>query len=75
MSYSNQTPLHQLDSVISETVAHIHDFTKSPTDFTRNRKLNAETTMELSTNNLCIAQKVVNNLSSGIYLSGQIIKH
>ena len=42
MSYSNQTPLHQLDSVISKTVSHIHDFTKSPTDFTRNRKLNAE---------------------------------
>ena len=46
MSYSNQTPLHQLDSVISETVSHIHDFTKSPTDFTRNRKLNAETTIK-----------------------------
>lgn len=46
MSYSNQTPLHQLDSVISETVSHIHDFTKSSTDFTRNRKLNAETTIK-----------------------------
>lgn len=46
MSYSNQTPLHQLDSVISKTVTHIHDFTKLPTDFTRNRKLNAETTIK-----------------------------
>jgi len=46
MSYSNQTPLHQLDSVISGTVSHIHDFTKSPTDFTRNRKLNAKTTIK-----------------------------
>lgn len=46
MSYSNQMPLHQLDSVISETVSHIHDFTKSSTDFTRNRKLNAETTIK-----------------------------
>ena len=46
MSYSNQTSLHQLDSVIDQTVSHIHDFTKSSKDFTRNRKLNAETTIK-----------------------------
>src|SRR5574344_465701 len=46
MVQSKTIPLQQLDDVISETVAHIHDFTKSPTDFTRNRKLNAETTIK-----------------------------
>jgi hypothetical protein len=46
MVQSKTIPLQQLDGVISKTVAHIHDFTKSPTDFTRNRKLNAETTIK-----------------------------
>jgi len=40
------TALEQLDSVIADVVTHISDFTKSPTDFTRNRKLNATTTIK-----------------------------
>jgi len=36
-----QNALTVLDSVITETVSHVNDFTKSPQDFTRNRKLNA----------------------------------
>lgn len=41
-----QTPLDQLQCVISDTVSHIHDYTKSDKDFTRNRKLNAEITLK-----------------------------
>ena len=40
------TPLDTLHKVIDETCGHIQDFTKSPTDFIRNRKLNAKTTLE-----------------------------
>lgn len=46
VSIGQPTALEQLDSVISDVVAHISDFTKSPTDFTRNRKLNATTTIK-----------------------------
>lgn len=41
-----QNALNVLDSVIVETTTHINDFTKSPNDFTRNRKLNAITTLK-----------------------------
>ena len=44
------SPLKKLREVIDETVTHIQDFTKSPTDFIRNRKLNAKTTLELILN-------------------------
>lgn len=43
-------PIEKLREVIAETVTHIQDFTKSPTDFIRNRKLNAQTTLELVLN-------------------------
>lgn len=42
--------LEHLDRVIAETVSHINDFTKSPNDFSRNRKLNAETTLKVTLN-------------------------
>ena len=43
MNTVRKTPLEKLRDVVSETVSHIQDFTKSPTDFIRNRKLNAQT--------------------------------
>lgn len=45
MSIIRKVPIEQLNDVIKETASHIQDFTKSPTDFIRNRKLNAETTL------------------------------
>lgn len=42
----HKTPLEMLDNVIAETVLHINDSTNKPTDFTRNRKLNAQTTIK-----------------------------
>ena len=50
MNTVRKTPLEKLRDVVSETVSHIQDFTKSPTDFIRNRKLNAQTTLELILN-------------------------
>ena len=44
------TALQQLDDVISDTVSHISDFTKNPADFTRDRKLNASTTIKVTLN-------------------------
>lgn len=44
--YSQHTALEQLDTVIASVTKHINDFTKSSTDFTRNRKLNATTTIK-----------------------------
>lgn len=44
------TPLDELDTVINETVSHISDFTKSPKNFTRNRKLDATTTIKVTLN-------------------------
>ena len=44
------TALGQLDVVIDQTVSHISDFTKNPSDFTRNRKLNASTTIKVTLN-------------------------
>lgn len=44
------TALEQLNEVITETVSHISDFTKNPNDFTRNRKLNATTTIKVTLN-------------------------
>ena len=46
----NVTPIGVLNNVIIETASHIQDFTKSPTDFTRNRKLNAETMLKVTLN-------------------------
>ena len=44
------TALGQLDSVIDDVTSHIQDFAKSPNDFTRNRKLNAATTIKVTLN-------------------------
>ena len=44
------TALQQLDGVISDMVSHISDFTKNPADFTRDRKLNAATTIKVTLN-------------------------
>lgn len=44
------TALGQLDSVIDDVTSHIQDFTKSPNDFIRNRKLNAATTIKVTLN-------------------------
>lgn len=44
------TSLGQFDSVIDNVASHIQDFTKSPNDFTRNRKLNATTTIKVTIN-------------------------
>ena len=44
------TALQQLDDVISDTVSHISDFTKNPADFTRDRKLNASSTIKVTLN-------------------------
>lgn len=45
-----KTALELLDDVIIETVSHISDFTKNPSDFTRNRMLNADTTIKVTLN-------------------------
>lgn len=52
MSAADQqyTALQQLDGVISDMVSHISDFTKNPADFTRDRKLNAATTIKVTLN-------------------------
>ena len=50
MSTGQPTALEQLDDVIAETVSHISDFTVKPRDFTRNRKLNAITTIKTTLN-------------------------
>lgn len=39
-----------LDTVIDQTVAGISSYTKNPSDFTRNRKLNATTTIKVTLN-------------------------
>lgn len=44
------TALQQLDGVISDMVSHISDYTKNPADFTRDRKLNASTTIKVTLN-------------------------
>lgn len=43
-------PLRQLDDIIANTVEHIHDYTKSPSDFTRKRKLDPETLIKTTLN-------------------------
>lgn len=43
-------PLEILDKVIEDVASHIQDFTKSPNDFIRNRKLNATTTLKVTLN-------------------------
>lgn len=43
-------PLQQLDGVIDHVAGHIHDYTKSPTDFTRKRKLDPETLIKTTLN-------------------------
>lgn len=42
--------LDELDAVIDQTVANIGLYTKNPSDFTRNRKLNATTTIKVTFN-------------------------
>ena len=42
--------LDELDAVIDQTVANIGLYTKNPNDFTRNRKLNATTTIKVTLN-------------------------
>lgn len=42
----NPTPLEQLNNVINKTVVNISEFKRKPEDFTRNRKLNAATTIK-----------------------------
>ena len=44
------TALQQLDGVIQNMVSHIPDYTKNPADFTRDRKLNASTTIKVTLN-------------------------
>ena len=44
------TALQQLDGVIQNMVSHMSDFTKNPADFTRDRKLNASTTIKVTLN-------------------------
>ena len=43
-------PLRQLDAVIEKMVSRIHNYTKSPTDFTRKRKLDASTLIKVTLN-------------------------
>lgn len=42
--------LDELDAVIDQTVANIGLYTKNPSDFTRNRKLNSMTTIKVTLN-------------------------
>ncbi len=42
--------LDELDAVIDQTVSDIGLYTKNPSDFTRNRKLNATTTIKVTLN-------------------------
>ncbi len=42
--------LDELDAVIDQTVTNIGLYTKNPSDFTRNRKLNAKTTIKVALN-------------------------
>lgn len=42
--------LDELDAVIDQTVANIGLYTKNPSDFSRNRKLNAKTTIKVTLN-------------------------
>lgn len=43
-------PLEQLDTAVSNVASHIHDYTKSPKDFTRKRKLDVETFIKTTLN-------------------------
>lgn len=43
-------PLEQLDDAVSSIAAHIHDYTESQADFTRKRKLDAETFIKTTLN-------------------------
>lgn len=47
---SKSLPLQQLDGVIGDVIAHIHNYTKSPADFTRKRKLDPETLIKTTLN-------------------------
>lgn len=49
-SKHSPTALQTLDNVINQTSSHVQDFTKSPSDFTRNRKLNATLTIKTTLN-------------------------
>lgn len=57
--------LDELDTVIDQTVADIGLYTKNPGDFTRNRKLNATTTIKVTDNYACdIGKGVINCFSN-----------
>ena len=43
-------PLRQLDDAVRHIAANIHDYAKSDTDFTRKRKLDAETLLKVTLN-------------------------
>ncbi len=45
-----RTPLMILEDIVDDTASHISDYTKSAGDFTRNRKLNAATTIKVTLN-------------------------
>lgn len=43
-------PLQQLDDAVASVTSHIHDYTKSEKDFTRKRKLDADTLIKTTLN-------------------------
>ena len=49
-AHITNNPLMQLDSIIEQMVSRIHNYTKSPTDFTRKRKLDASTLIKVTLN-------------------------
>ena len=49
-AHIKNNPLIQLDSIIEQMVSRIHNYTKSPTDFTRKRKLDASTLIKVTLN-------------------------
>lgn len=50
MSKAQQYTLNELDTVIAQTVDNIGLYSKKPSDFSRNRKLNATTTIKVTLN-------------------------
>lgn len=50
MKTRDSTPLEQLNNVIDDISSHIRDYTKNPSDFTRDRKLNASTMIKVTLN-------------------------
>ena len=50
MLFHKELPLEQLNHVIADKAVHIHDYSKSKSDFTRKRKLDAETLIKVTLN-------------------------